>query len=423
MTYPHSSKQQWLALTVVAGLFFVFGFITWSSSQLIPYLKMACEVTDTESYLVATAFFAAYFFMAFPSSVVLRRLGFQRGMSVGLLVMSLGALLFVPAAQSRNFMLFLTGQFLIGTGMALLQTAVNPYVTILGPIESAAQRISIMGICNKIAGISAVYVLGSITLSNADEIKARLLVMNPAEKSAELNALAHRVIFPYVVIAAILVLLALVIFFLHLPEVKEEDDVAGPEQNHKRHIFQFPHLVLGALAIFFYVGVEVISYDTFTNFGTELGYPIVEAKDFAALTGYGLLAGYIFSIIAIPRFISQQKALFVLTVCSIFCVFVSMFTKGDTAVYAFACLGFTNSVVWPAIWPLAMKKLGAFTKQGSALLIMGIVGGAVLPPVYSLLARSVHSAQTAYWIMIPCYCYILYFAWRGHEIGINERKQ
>jgi MFS transporter, FHS family, L-fucose permease len=418
----NNSKQYLPALIIIACLFFVFGFITWSNSQLIPYLKIACELTDTQSYLVATAFFAAYFVMAIPSAALLRITGFKKGMSLGLLVMALGALLFVPAAQSRHFNLFLTGLFIIGSGLALLQTAANPYATVLGPIESAAQRISIMGICNKVAGIIAVYVLGAITLENADGIKAKLLTLSPAEKALELDALASRVIMPYIVIAASLAALALIIYFIHLPEINEEEQQAGDSENAvgKTSVLQFPHLILGALAIFFYVGVEVISYDTFTGFGEALGYPLATAKSFATYTGYGLLIGYVVGIIAIPKFISQQKALTILTVLSIVFVLVSMFTKGDIAIYSFAVLGFTNSVVWPAIWPLAIHHLGKFTKTGSALLIMGIVGGAVLPPLYGKFSEFLGSRQMAYSMMIPCYVFILYFAWSGHKLGLKK---
>lgn len=397
-------------LLLIGTLFFIFGFITWSNSQLIPYLKIACELTDTQSYLVATAFFAAYFFMAIPSSYVLKATGFKNGMSVGLLVMALGALVFIPAAHARSYPLFLSGLFIIGTGLALLQTASNPYVAILGPIESAAKRISIMGICNKVAGILAVYILGSITLNNVDELKARLLTLDPEAKAIELNALASKVITPYAIIATSLALLAVVFYFMHLPEIKEDADDTSRHTSDKTSVFQFPNLTLGVIAIFLYVGVEVISYDTFSSFGESLGFNLETSKNFASYTGYGLLAGYLLSIAAIPKYISQQKALLVATILSIIAVLLSMVTTGYTAVICFALLGFTNSVMWPAIWPLAINGLGRFTKIGSALLIMGIVGGAVLPPLYGKVAEVMHSKQLAYGLMIPCYLFILYYA-------------
>lgn len=409
-----AKKNYTTPLLLIGILFFIFGFITWSNSQLIPYLKIACELTNTESYLVATAFFAAYFVMAIPSSYVLQKTGFKNGMSVGLLVMAAGALLFIPAANTRSYPVFLTALFIIGTGLALLQTASNPYVTVLGPIESAAKRISIMGICNKVAGILAVYVLGSITLSNVDALKARLLTLSAEERAAELNALASKVVIPYLIIAIALTALAVLFYFIHLPEIEtEETDDATTTDATQTSVFQFPNLMLGVLAIFLYVGVEVISYDTFSSFGEALGFSLQTSKNFASYTGYGLLAGYLLSIVAIPRYVSQQKALIVASILSILMVLISMFAKGNVAVTSFALLGFTNSVMWPAIWPLALHGLGKFIKTGSALLIMAILGGAVLPPLYGKVAEWMGNPQLAYSMMVPCYLFILYYGLRA----------
>lgn len=423
MTQLNTRKGYAFPLFLIGCLFFIFGFITWANSQLIPYLKIACELTDSESYLVATAFFAAYFVMAIPSSMILNKIGYKKGMSLGLFVMAIGAVLFIPAAESRNYPLFLTGLFIIGTGLALLQTASNPYVAVLGPMESAAKRISIMGICNKVAGILAVYTLGSITLSNADELIARLKVITPAEKTIELNQLAYKVVMPYTIIAIALTALAIALLFVHLPEIKEDEssDTAVPSPANKTSILQFPHLLLGALAIFFYVGVEVISYDTFARFGQALGYPLETAKNFASYTGYGLLVGYVFGIIAIPKFISQRTALLSFTFLSMALVLLAVFTKGNVAVFCFALLGFSNSVMWPAIWPLAITGLGRFTKIGAALLVMNIVGGAVLPPLYGKLSEALHNPQIAYLLMIPCYLYILFYAVKGYKAGMKVK--
>ena len=405
-------------IAIIGVLFFIFGFITWANGTLIPYLKIACELTSTQSYYVASAFFAAYFIMAIPSSIILKKTGFKNGMSLGLFVMAIGAILFIPAAQTRTYNLFLLGLFIIGTGLALLQTAANPFVTVLGPIESAAQRISIMGICNKIAGICAIYVLGSIALKDADGIKAKLLTLNEADKAVELNNLAARVIQPYTFLAIALVVLAIAIFFVKMPEVHEEETNVDAEiTGAKTSIFQFPHLLLGALAIFFYVGVEVISYDTFAGFGEHLGFPLATAKNFATFTGYALLAGYLFNIAAIPKFISQQKAMFWLTILSMGLVILAVFTSGKVAVVCFLLLGFSNAVMWPAIWPLAIDGLGKFTKIGSALLIMGIVGGAILPPLYGKISELIGDKQLAYLMMIPAYLFILYYATAGHKVG------
>lgn len=414
------SRNYTTAIFLIGILFFIFGFITWANTQLIPYLKIACELTDTQSYFVATAFFAAYFFMAIPSSFVLKKTGFKNGMSVGLLTMAVGAMIFIPAAQTRNYSWFLTGLFVIGSGLALLQTASNPYVAVLGPMESAARRIAIMGICNKVAGILAVLILGSITLKNVDALKARLLTLNAAERSTELDQLAERVIVPYIIIAISLAVLAVVFYFMHLPEINESDEATAEKVETRKSIFQYPYLFLGAIGIFVYVGAEVISYDTFSSFGVALGYPLETAKDFAKYTGYGLLAGYVLSIFAIPKLISQTRALIYAAILSIFLVFMAIFTSGTVAVICFALLGFSNSVMWPAIFPLSIDGLGKFTKTGSAFLIMGIVGGAVLTPLYGVLSDAIGSKQMGYSILLPCYLYILYFATRGHKVGLRK---
>ncbi len=413
---PGQKRSYVFPLIIIGTLFFIFGFITWANSQLIPYFRIACELTTTQSFFVATAFFAAYFVMAIPSSFILNKTGFKKGMSLGLFVMAAGALLFIPAAKARSYPMFLTGLFIIGTGLTLLQTASNPYVTVLGPIESAAKRISIMGICNKLAGILAVFILGGIVLKNVDALKEKLLALSPAEKVEELNALAVRVINPYIIIAVSLSVLAVIIYFLHLPEIREEEETDNSYSKNKTSIFQFPHLLLGAVAIFFYVGAEVISYDSFANFGEFLGFKLETASKFASYTGYGLLIGYVLGIILIPKLLSQRKALTISVVLSLIFVLLTLITKDMVAVICFALLGFSNAIMWPAIWPLALNGLGNFTKTGAALLIMGILGGAVLPPLYGQLSALLGSRQLGYTILIPCYLFILYYSRQGSKL-------
>ncbi|MNU27546.1 L-fucose-proton symporter [compost metagenome] len=427
------------ALLIIGLLFFIFGFITWANSQLIPYLKLACELTTTQSYYVATAFFAAYFVMSIPSSYVLKATGFKKGMSLGLFIMAIGALIFIPAANARSFPLFLTGLFIIGTGLALLQTASNPYAAAIGPKESAARRISIMGVCNKIAGIIAIYTLGGIILKDGDALEQQLTTMDAVTKAQTLDALAQKVITPYTWIAVAFALVGLLLFFTHLPEIPDEDnapEVQNATATQKSSVLQFPHLVIGVLALFLYVGVEVISYDTFTGFGKYLGYSLDVSKHLATYTGYTLLLGYGIGIWAIPKYISQRKALVVACILSMLLVILSVTTTGEAglktftlvgqelsipthpAVWFFALLGFSNSVMWPAIFPMAIDGLGRFTKMGSALLIMAIVGGAILPPLYGRISElNGINVQTAYYMMIPAYLFILYFALKGYRMG------
>ena len=403
-------------IVIIGALFFIFGFVTWLNSVLIPYLKIACELNNFESYLVAFAFYIAYFVMAIPSAWVLRRSGFKNGMSLGLLVMSVGALIFIPAALTRIYSLFLLGLFVQGTGLALLQTASNPYITIIGPRESAARRISIMGICNKIAGGIAPVILGAVALKDADLIKKRLLYLSDSQKMAELDALASRVIIPYIIIIAVLILLALLVRYSRLPEIDtdHEDETIVIANTHKRSVFQFRHLVLGVAALFLYVGVEVMAGDTIISYGSWQGIPLTTAKFFTSCTLFAMIAGYIAGIICIPKYLSQEKALRICAVLGVLFTVAAVFTQGYTSVFFIALLGLANSLMWPAIWPLAIAGLGRFTKTGSSLLIMAIAGGALLPLLYGRLSDH-FDPQQAYWLMVPCYLFILYYATRGYR--------
>ncbi|GIL22186.1 MAG: glucose/galactose MFS transporter [Bacteroidota bacterium] len=408
-----------MSITIIGILFFIFGFVTWINGTLIPYLKIACELkTDFQSYLVATAFFIAYTVMAIPASYVLKKTGYKKGMSVGLFIMAIGAILFVPAAQARNFDMFLVGLFIIGTGLALLQTASNPYATIIGPIESAATRISIMGICNKVAGILAGLIFGYIALNDADALEASLTTMDEVTKNATLDELASRVIVPYMIIAGILVLLSIAILFSSLPDIDDsgEDEAQTQPSSGKTSVFQFPHLVLGVITLFLYVGAEVVAGDTIISYGKSLGIELATARYFTQATLACMLVGYIVGIIAIPKYMSQATALKICAWLGVAFTVGAVLTNGYVSVAFIALLGLANSLMWPAIFPLAIDGLGKFTKIGSALLIMAIAGGAIIPLVYGWLSE-ITSSQQAYWMMVPCYLFILFFATKGYKAG------
>lgn len=406
------------SITIIGALFFIFGFVTWLNGTLIPFLKISCELTNFEAYFVAFSFYISYFLMALPASYVLHKTGFKNGMALGLFVMAMGSLIFIPAAYTRTFWLFLTGLFIQGTGLALLQTASNPYVTILGPRESAAKRISIMGICNKIAGAISPLILGFIVLKNADSIVESLKTISGIEREALLDSLAQRVIVPYIIMALVLVGLGLLIRFLHLPDVDTDtdEDLFSATGVRKTSIFQFPHLILGFLAIFSYVGVEVIAGDTIILYGQSLGIPLETSRMFTTYTLLFMIVGYIAGIAAIPRIISQSRALAISAVLGVLFSVGAILTSGYVSVTFIALLGLANAIMWPAIWPLALADLGKFTKTGSALLIMGIAGGATLPLIYGRIVDGLHSNQMAYWIMVPIYLFILYYAVSGHKI-------
>lgn len=417
----NQKSTYFMSMLIIGILFFTIGFATWVNGTLIPYLKIACELeTEIQSYLVATAFYIAYTLMALPSSFVLGKVGYKKGMSLSLLVMAVGSLLFVPAATVRSFDLFLVGLFIIGTGLALLQTAVNPYVSIIGPIESAATRISIMGIANKVAGILAGLIFGYITLSDVDALESSLGAMTQLEKTSALDELASRVIIPYYIISGVLVIIAIAIWKSALPEIQdshEEDSTTG-ETGKRTSVFQYPHLLLGVMALFLYVGVEVIAGDTIISYGKSLGIPLSSARYFTQLTLACMLIGYVVGIFTIPRLISQSKALAWCAILGVLFAAGALVTSGFTSVVFIALLGLSNSLMWPAIFPLAIHKLGKFTKHGSALLVMAISGGALLPLVYGMLADAI-SSQMGYLIMIPCYAFIYYYAVKGHRAGLE----
>ncbi len=412
------AKNTALIATVILGIFFfIFGFVTWLNSTLIPYLKIACELTTAQSQLVAFAFYISYFVMALPSSFILQRTGFKKGMMLGLLIMAAGAFLFIPAAQTRTYWVFLTGLFVIGTGLSLLQTASNPYITIAGPIESAARRISIMGICNKVAGVLAPIVLGAVILADASTLENDLKVLDEVARIAKLNELASRVITPYTLMGAALVVLALLVQLSPLPEIdKQKETSEEKEPTGKTSVLQFPNLVFGVVALFLYVGVEVMAGDTIGLYGQTQGINLQEAKVFGSYTLSAMVVGYILGIVFIPKFISQSKALAVSAITGIIFSILATFTNGFTSVIFIAFLGLANALMWPAIWPLAINGLGKFTKTASALLIMAIAGGAILPLIWGKLSDLPSVGhQQAYWLMVPCYVFILWYAVRGHK--------
>ena len=413
-------------IIIIGALFFIFGFVTWLNSVLIPYLKIACQLNNIESFLVASAFYIAYLLMAKPSAWLLKLFGFKNGMAVGLLIMAVGALIFIPAALTRTYAIFLIGLFVQGSGLAVLQSASNPYITIVGPPESAAKRISIMGICNKFAGVLAPIALGAVVLKNIDAFTANLAKLDAAQKIAELNELASRVILPYVLIVIVLAVLAVLIYFSGLPEIDtdHEDETVAAANSGKTSVFEFPHLILGVIALFLYVGAEVIAGDSIISYGVAHHIPLSTAKYFASGTLACMVIGYIAGILFIPRYISQQKALVYSAILGVILTAAALLVPKYASVACIALLGLANSLMWPAIWPLALSGLGRFTKIGSSLLVMGIAGAAVFPPIYGFLVDQFktslgpeEAAQTSYWILLPIYLFILYFAAIGYKKG------
>ena len=423
-------RSSLLPMLLIGILFFVFGFVTWLNGALIPFLKIACQLNEFQALLVAFVFYIAYFVMALPMSSLLTRFGYKNSMVIGLAVMSAGAVLFVPAALTTQFSLFLLALFVLGTGLTILQTATNPYIVCIGPRESAAMRISCMGIVNKGAGFIVPLLFSAWILTGMDAYSNEALArLSSDELQLMLTELSQRLITPYLLMTAVLLGLMAFVWWSPLPELQLETQTEV--SSNWRAVLRYPQVMLGMLTLFCYVGVEVIAGDTIGLFGQGLG-----VSHFGSLTSYTMafmVLGYVLGILLIPRWLTQQQALLLSALsgigftCGVLLspadsLQLSQFVIGWTGapavpdpVFYLALLGLANALVWPAVWPLALQGLGRLTATASALLIMGIAGGAVLPLLYGWLAESGDS-QHAYWLLLPCYGMILFYAVKGHKI-------
>ena len=416
-----------ISIVILAFTYFVIGFVSWVNAILIPYFKIVCELTQFWSYLVAFAFYIAYFVMSVPAGFLLKRIGFKRGIMVAFFLLATGALIFVPAALTRIYVVFLVGLFTMGTGMAILQTAVNPYVTIIGPIDRAMPRMSIMGVCNKFAGIISPLIFAAIILKVSDKALFDALPTMPEfAKVTALNELTRRMMIPYGCLSALLFSAGLFIRYSILPEINTEDESREVTAAHggKTNVMQFPYLVLGVLAIFTHVGTQIISIDTIIGYGTSMGLNLLDAKAFPSFTLTATIIGYLCGIFFIPRFLSQTGALRLCTItglifaCCILLIPGHMMFKGQQisiSIWFIVLLGLPNSLVYAGIWPLAIRNLGRFTKIGSSMLIMALCGNALFPLIYGHYADII-GTRAAYWVLIPCYIYLVFFSFYGHRI-------
>lgn len=406
-----SGKTLVVPLVIVGVLFFVMGFGVGISGFLTPFLQNAFNLSVSQSYLVTAAIFSAFVVFGAPAGWVIKKFGYRMGMLFAFFIMAAGMLLFVPSAKMSSFPIFLLALFVGGIGNTLLQAAVNPYVTIIGPKESAAMRMCLMGIMNK-----AAWWLSSLFLG-------LFLNLN--------NVQLSDIILPFYIVTAILVGLGVFMYFAPLPEVKaegEDESEAGNEvssyASSKTSILQFPHLLMGVAALFLYVGIETLPMASIIGYAKSVFGDVAGLESFSKYVTIGLVIGYIFGVLMIPKIISQTTALKAFAIIGIVASGLLIYLPGEYGVYCMAFLGFANSLMWPAIWPLAIADLGKFTKTGSSLLVMGIVGGAVVPFIFGMLVDAFKvnevvtaaSYQSAFWIFIPAYLFILYFGVKGHKL-------
>ena len=437
-----------IPMIILTALFFILGFVTWLNGPLIPFFELACELTSSQAYFVTFAFYIAYFVMAIPSSWVIEKVGYKNGISLGLLIIASGAFMFYPAAESRTFILFLIALFIMGTGLAILQTASNPYVVVIGPRESAAARISVLGIANKLAGFVAPLILTALVLSNMQEFTAdKIALLDSASKANALNSLALQLQQPYIYMGLIIVVLALLVKLSPLPEIDLDEDgnitnLSVFEQI--KNAFKRPQLVLGVVTLMLYLAAEVLAGDSIGGFGKQLGVYGDEGNFYLKLTSFtmsAMVVGYILGITLIPKYLSQvtalkaSGALGIILVLSIVLVSPKIMIQLPgipslpIVILLVALLGLANALCWPAIWPMALEDLGGYTKIGSAILIMGIIGGAIFPLFYGMITESINASniangtqavsksgnQIAYLMLLPSYLMILFYAIKGHK--------
>ena len=448
ITLEKNKNTTLIPMVILTSLFFIFGFVTWLNGPLIPFFKLACELTESQAYFVTFAFYIAYFVMAIPSSFLIEKVGYKNGISIGLFIISIGALLFYPAAEARTYLLFLIALFVMGTGLAVLQTAANPYVVVIGPRESAAARISVLGIANKLAGFIAPLALTSLVLSNIGDYKAeKIALLSAVDKEKALDLLALQLQSPYIYMAIIMFVLAVLVRFSPLPEINLDEDGQVMHLSIFKQIkeaFKHPQLVFGVITLMLYIAAEVLAGDSIGGFGKQLGV-YGDTGDFylklTSLTMTFMVVGYILGITLIPKYISQVFALkasgylgFILVIIIVLVspkIMVQLpgIPELPVVIILVALLGLANSLCWPAIWPMSLQDLGGFTKIGGAILIMGIIGGAIFPLLYGLLADTINESnansgvqeiaksgnQIAYLILLPAYMMILFFAYKGHK--------
>lgn len=425
------------SMIILALLFFIFGLVSWVNTILIPYFQLTLQLSKLQSSLVTFAFYIAYLFMAIPSSFLLNKVGYKKGMMLGLWCMSIGALLFLPAAYWRTYQIFLLGLFLLGVGLAILQSAANPYVTIVGPIESAAKRMSIVGTGNKLAGVIANLIFAAVVIRESDKVLIREIEAGNytgASLETALDTLIKGVMTPYLILAIFLFIFGIIVRYSPLPNLdpsvvnkrSEEDEVS------RKSIFQYPALILGVVAMFFHIGTQMIALSTSIQYAQTMGGSLAgSAQNIPSYTMFLTFIGYFIGIALIPKYLKQRNALLICASINLILSTMLIITSGtvkflgitsDISLWYLVMMGLPNALLYAGIWPLAINKLGKHTNLGSAFLVMALSGSAFMPMIYHALVEAqailtpFEAMKQAYWILIPCFAYIVWYAARGYRI-------
>lgn len=431
------------SMIILSLLFFVFGLVSWVNTILIPYFELTLQLTRFESYLVTFAFYIAYLIMAIPSSFLLNKVGYKKGMMYGLWCMAIGALLFIPAAYGRVYQVFLLGLFLLGVGLAILQSAANPYVTIVGPIESAAKRMSIVGTGNKLAGVIANLIFAAVVIRQSDRVLMQEIeagVYTGHDLDAALDNLIKGVITPYLILAIALFIFGIVIRYSVLPELDPRmvNKQSEEDEKSRKTIYQYPALILGVVAMFFHIGTQMIALGTSIQYAGTMGESLAgPAQNIPSYTMLLTFLGYFIGIALIPKYLKQRNALLICASINLVLATLIITTSGtvaffgmttDLSLWYLVMMGLPNALLYAGIWPLAINGLGRHTNLGSAFLVMALSGSAIMPIVYNsffelnnLTLSRFESMKYAYAILIPCFTYIVWYAAWGYRIKSWKR--
>lgn len=406
------------ALAIAALIFFAMGFVTWLNGPLISFVRVAFSLSEFSAFFIPLAFYFSFFLFSIPTSLIAQRLGLKTGLTLSVLVSALGVATFGQFVAWRIYPGALTGLLILGAGISLMQVVINPLVSLLGPPDRAAQRISIMGICNKTAGILAPIVLGLLVMRNIGKVAEKAQsATDPAIREALLNKFVQALYLPYLGMAGILVLIACVVALAPLPNL--EAPPISSDDGVKIGFFK-SHLVFGFIAMFLYVGIEVMAGDAIGTYGQSFGLPLDQTKFFTALTLTGMLIGYIMGFVIVPRFIRQER--YVQLSCAAGCALtiLAVLTQGYTSVLCVALLGITNAMIMPTLFPIAIRGAGHMTAMASAVMVMSYSGGAIVPQFYIWL-KPVFGFQGMFaLIVIPAYLVILAYAHRYGRVGLKD---
>ncbi len=408
-----SNKGKFLfPFILVTSLFFFWGFIHNLDPVLIPHLRRAFSLNTVEASLVDSAVYLGYFFMAIPAGIIMRNYGYKTGILIGLCLFAIGCFLFVPAANTMQYAFFLAALFIVACGLAVLETAANPYATILGNPDTATQRLNFAQSFNGLAAFIAPILGGKLILAEKPLESAELAQLSEAARASYLHAETATVKLPYIILGTAIVVVAIVFFLTKLPDIKERDE---KEKAGFLHAFRHKHLAWAVVAQFFYVGAQVCILSFLILFATKAaGISEKAASYYSGVTGLAFMVGR-FAGTFFMRYIKPAKLLSLYAIaCMLLCI-VIIAGKGMITLYANIVMAFFMSIMFPTIFALGIEDIGADTKPGSSLLIMSIVGGAALPPLLAYISDVTNNIQYGYVVPLACFAVIFYFGWKGYK--------